>query len=82
MRADLVALGRPHLTAPAFTQHAAAAYGVRDLAMPEPYRWGMDAALRTAARDQADLRELKLKARPKSHAPEPLASLALPEAAE
>jgi anthraniloyl-CoA monooxygenase len=68
-RADLVALGRPHLANPSFTLHAAAQYGVRDLAVPPQYAPGRDAALRNTARDVADLRELKLKARPKSHAP-------------
>ncbi|MGG5886171.1 bifunctional salicylyl-CoA 5-hydroxylase/oxidoreductase [Falsiroseomonas sp. HC035] len=78
-RADLVALGRPHLTDPSFTLHAAAQYGVRDQACPPQYRWGQDAALRNAAKEQAELRELKLKARPKTHAPVPHA---LPRAAE
>ncbi|SDB46841.1 bifunctional salicylyl-CoA 5-hydroxylase/oxidoreductase [Belnapia rosea] len=68
-RADLVALARPHLTDPSFTLRAAASYGVADIACPPQYRWGKDALLRNAARDQADLRELKLKARPRSHAP-------------
>jgi anthraniloyl-CoA monooxygenase len=68
-RADLVALGRPHLANPAFTLHAAAQYGVRDVAGPPQYGPGKDALLRNAVREQADLRELKLKARPKSHAP-------------
>jgi anthraniloyl-CoA monooxygenase len=68
-RADFVALGRPHLTDPFFTLHAAAQYGVRDVACPPQYRWGQDAALRNAAKDQAELREMKLKSRPKSHAP-------------
>lgn len=70
-RADLVALARPHLTNPSFTLHAAAAYGVRDVTCPVQYGWGKDALMRNAAREQADLRELKLKARPKSHAPDP-----------
>ncbi|QYU71113.1 hypothetical protein J4558_17965 [Leptolyngbya sp. 15MV] len=78
-RADLVALGRPHLTNPSFTLHAAAAYGVKDVAAPPQYAPGKDALLRNAVREQADLRELKLKARPKSHAPE---RPALPRAAE
>jgi anthraniloyl-CoA monooxygenase len=68
-RADLVALARPHLTNPSFTLHAAAAYGVKDIACPPQYLWGKDALLRNAAREQADLREMRLKARPKSHAP-------------
>jgi anthraniloyl-CoA monooxygenase len=68
-RADLVALARPHLANPSFTLHAAAQYGVRDVAVPPPYLPGRDALLRNAARDQAELRELRLKARPKSHRP-------------
>jgi anthraniloyl-CoA monooxygenase len=79
-RADLVALARPHLTNPSWTLHAAAQYGVRDVRCPPQYRWGQDALMRNAAKDQADLRELRLKARPRSHAPEPEAPL--PRAAE
>ncbi len=78
-RADLVALGRPHLTNPNFTLHAAAQYGVRDVASPVQYGWGKDALMRNTAREQADLRELRLKARPRSHAPSPSP---LPRAAE
>jgi anthraniloyl-CoA monooxygenase len=78
-RADLVALARPHLTNPFFTMQAAAQYGVRDVACPPQYRWGKDALLRNEARNQADLRELRLKARPKSHAP---AEREMPKAAE
>ncbi|TCZ58696.1 bifunctional salicylyl-CoA 5-hydroxylase/oxidoreductase [Roseicella aquatilis] len=78
-RADLVALARPHLTDPSFTLRAAAQYGVADIACPVQYRWGKDALLRNAAREQADLRELRLKARPRSHAPAPAP---LPRAAE
>jgi anthraniloyl-CoA monooxygenase len=68
-RADLVALARPHLTNPFFTMQAAAQYGVRDIACPPQYLWGRDALMRNAAREQADLRDLRLKARPQSHAP-------------
>lgn len=78
-RADLVALARPHLTNPSFTLHAAAQYGVKDIACPPQYLWGKDALLRNAAKDQAELRDLKLKARPKSHKPE---AASLPRAAE
>jgi anthraniloyl-CoA monooxygenase len=42
------------------------------------YRWGKDALLRNAAKEQEDLRELRLKARPRRHAPLP----PLPRAAE
>ena len=80
-RADLVALARPHLADPPSRCAPRPAYGVGDLACPVQYQWGKDALLRNAARDQADLRELKLKARPRSHAPggDPVA---LPRAAE
>ncbi|MBX9701306.1 MAG: bifunctional salicylyl-CoA 5-hydroxylase/oxidoreductase [Acetobacteraceae bacterium] len=78
-RADLVALARPHLTDPAFTLRAAAQYGVAGIACPPQYQWGKDALLRNAAREAAELRELRLKARPRSHAPE---CAALPRAAE
>ena len=79
-RADLVALARPHLTNPSFTLHAAAQYGVKDIACPPQYLWGKDAMMRNTAREQGDLRDLKLKARPRSHAPE--RGTTLPHAAE
>ncbi|WP_372622717.1 bifunctional salicylyl-CoA 5-hydroxylase/oxidoreductase [Falsiroseomonas sp.] len=79
-RADLVALARPHLTNPFFTMQAAAQYGVRDIACPPQYLWGKDALMRNAAREQADLRELRLKARPQSH--KPAGAEELPRAAE
>jgi anthraniloyl-CoA monooxygenase len=81
-RADLVALARPHLTDAAFTLRAAAQYGVRDVACPPQYLWGRDALMRNAAREQAELRELRLKARPRSHAPAAAAVPPLPRAAE
>ncbi|EFH10121.1 bifunctional salicylyl-CoA 5-hydroxylase/oxidoreductase [Pseudoroseomonas cervicalis] len=67
-RADLVALGRPHLADPAFTLRAAADYQEKSVAVPVQYRWGKDAIFRTAERERADLLELKRKARPKRHA--------------
>ena len=76
-RADLVALARPHLTDPMFTLRAAAQYGVADVACPPQYLWGRDALMRNAAREQAELRELRLRTRPRRHAPAPL-----PRAAE
>ncbi|MCR0982093.1 bifunctional salicylyl-CoA 5-hydroxylase/oxidoreductase [Roseomonas populi] len=66
-RADLVALARPHLVDPSFTMEAAARYGVRTFCPPQ-YRWGQEALLRNAAREEADLMELRRKARPKRHA--------------
>ncbi|WP_376090584.1 bifunctional salicylyl-CoA 5-hydroxylase/oxidoreductase [Roseomonas sp. CCTCC AB2023176] len=68
-RADLVALARPHLVDPSFTLRAAAKYGVRDVTCPPQYRWGNEALLRNAGREEADLLELRRKARPKRHAP-------------
>jgi anthraniloyl-CoA monooxygenase len=68
-RADLVALARPHLMDPSFTLRAAAQYGVGDVPCPPQYLWGRDALMRNAAREREEMRELRLKARPKSHAP-------------
>lgn len=67
-RADLVALGRPHLVDPFFTMRAAAWYGATDIACPLQYLPGRDQAFRNAMRDRADLEELRLKARPTAHA--------------
>jgi len=39
-RADLCALARPHLADPAWTLHAAAEQGVRDVFWPRPYQGG------------------------------------------
>ncbi len=69
-RADLVALGRPHLADPAFTLRAAAWYGDADHVSPKQYAPGRDALYRQLEKERADLTELRLKARPKSHAPE------------
>ncbi|MBM3527710.1 MAG: bifunctional salicylyl-CoA 5-hydroxylase/oxidoreductase [Alphaproteobacteria bacterium] len=68
-RADLVALARPHLVDPSFTLKAAAWYGARAIHCPPQYRSGHDQAFRNSARDREELTELKLKARPKAHAP-------------
>jgi anthraniloyl-CoA monooxygenase len=64
-RADLVALGRPHLTDPYFTMRAAAQYGVDGPPTTPQYRPGRDQLNRTMAQLNADLRELRLKARPR-----------------
>jgi anthraniloyl-CoA monooxygenase len=68
-RADLVALARPHLVDPAFTLKAAAWYEAANVHCPPQYLAGRDQLFRLAQRDRADLTELRLKARPKSHAP-------------
>jgi anthraniloyl-CoA monooxygenase len=67
-RADLVALARPHLVDPAFTLRAAAWYGA-DIACPPQYLAGKDQIFRNSARERAELTELKVKAKPKVHAP-------------
>lgn len=64
-RADLVAIGRPHLVQPFFTLHAAAQYGVPDVACPPQYWPGRDQAMRNAPRERQEIKELRLKARPR-----------------
>lgn len=66
-RADLVALGRPHLADPSFMLKAAAWYGV-DIHQPPQYQPGKDQALRNAVKDRADFEALKIAAKPKRHA--------------
>lgn len=67
-RADLVALGRPHLVDPFFTMKAAAWYGATDIHCPPPYLAGKDQIFRNAVRDRQDLEDLKVKAKPKTRA--------------
>jgi anthraniloyl-CoA monooxygenase len=67
-RADLVALGRPHLVNPFFTLQAAAWYGVTSIHCPPQYSMGRDQIFRNSARDRQDLEELKIKAKPKTRA--------------
>lgn len=52
-RADLVALGRPHLADPFWTLHAAARLGYRDAGWPVQYLPGKDQLERLIARGQA-----------------------------
>ena len=66
-RADLVALGRPHLADPSFVLRAAAWYGV-DTDQPVQYQPGKDQLMRNTPRERQDLEELKLKAKPSRHA--------------
>ena len=66
-RADLVALARPHLTDPSFAMKAAAWYGAADIHCPPQYYAGRDQIFRNSERDRAELTELRLKAKPKSH---------------
>ncbi|WP_442881203.1 oxidoreductase, partial [Bosea sp. (in: a-proteobacteria)] len=65
-RADLVALGRPHLADPSFVLRAAAWYGA-DVAQPVQYLPGKDQLMRNTPREREELRDLKLKAKPSRH---------------
>lgn len=67
-RADLVALGRPHLVDPGFTLRAAAWYGAEQAYCPQPYLPGKEQLFRNSVRDRADFEELKVKSKPKTRA--------------
>ncbi len=66
-RADLVALGRPHLTDPFFTIRAAAWYGKRAVAVPPPYLPGAAQLMRETAKTREKQRDLQAKAKPARH---------------
>lgn len=66
-RADLVALARPHLLDPYFTMKAAAWYGASAIHCPPQYLAGKDQLFRNSARDRQEWRDLRLKAKPKTH---------------
>jgi anthraniloyl-CoA monooxygenase len=67
-RADLVALGRPHLVDPSFTMRAAAWYGASDIACPPQYLPGKEQIFRNSVRDRQDFEDLKIKGKPKTRA--------------
>jgi anthraniloyl-CoA monooxygenase len=67
-RADLVALGRPHLIDPAFTLKAAAWYGAEGVVCPQQYLPGKEQIFRNSVRDRQDFEDLKIKAKPKTRA--------------
>ena len=67
-RADLVALGRPHLTDPFFAMRAAAWYGNTAVAVPSPYLPGAAQLMRESAKTRTKQAELQQKAKPQSHA--------------
>src|SRR6266513_2413331 len=67
-RADLVALGRPHLVDPGFTMKAAAWYGATDAYCPPQYLPGKEQIFRNSVRDRQDFDDLKIKAKPKTRA--------------
>jgi anthraniloyl-CoA monooxygenase len=66
-KADLVALGRPHLANPYFTLQASAWYQHAGQFWPPQYLSGRDQAYRNAPRERAELTELRLRSRPASH---------------
>ncbi|WP_448502831.1 bifunctional salicylyl-CoA 5-hydroxylase/oxidoreductase [Sphingomonas sp.] len=53
-RADLVAIGRPHLIDPMWTLRAAAQHRYRDIAVPPPYQAGMAQLARNLERAEAE----------------------------
>jgi anthraniloyl-CoA monooxygenase len=67
-RADLVALGRPHLVDPSFTLKAAAWYGADGVFCPPQYQPGKEQIFRNSVRDRQDFDDLKIKAKPKTRA--------------
>jgi anthraniloyl-CoA monooxygenase len=67
-RADLVALGRPHLIDPGFTMKAAAWYAAEGVFCPVQYLPGKEQIFRNSVRDRQDFEELKIKAKPKTRA--------------
>ena len=66
-RADLVALGRPHMWNPYFTHQAAAWYGAHGQQWPKQYLAGADQARREQAKSREKLLELQIKASPPRH---------------
>jgi anthraniloyl-CoA monooxygenase len=66
-RADLVALGRPHMWNPYFVKQAAAWYGARNQAWPKPYLAGRNQAFREQERNREKQIALQIKARPNRH---------------
>ena len=55
-RADLVAVGRPHLADPYWTLHEATKIGDRNAAWPKPYLAGRDQSWRLAEREAEAIR--------------------------
>jgi len=67
-RADLVALGRPHMWNPMFTHQAGAWYGVQDFsAWPKQYLAGADQAWREQTKTREKLMELQMRGSPNQH---------------
>ena len=66
-RADLVAVGRPHLTDPSWSLRAAAWYGTRRIAVPQPWLAGVAQLYRETEKTRAKQEELQRRAKPKRH---------------
>ncbi|MBO0902243.1 bifunctional salicylyl-CoA 5-hydroxylase/oxidoreductase [Jiella sonneratiae] len=66
-RADLVALGRPHLWNPYFTREASAWYDARNQHWPKQYLAGRDQAHRELSKKRGQEMDLRRKARPRPH---------------
>lgn len=81
-RADLVALGRPHMWNPYFTREAAAWYDTRNQHWPKQYLAGRDQAHRELPKKREQEIELRRKARPRPHAPSETAGESRRQAAE
>jgi len=79
-RADLVAVGRPHLTNPNFSLHAAAWYRTRKISVPEAYISGAAQLYRETEKTRDKQADLAKKAKPKRHHTE--ATLAFRNVAE
>lgn len=62
-RADLVAIGRGHLSDPFFTMRAAAWYGVK-IDCPPQYAPGFEASLINTGRERVELTDLRQRAKP------------------
>ena len=77
-RTDIVAFGRPIMNEPHLVLNAAAHYGVTDQTWPVQYEAGHFAAGLKAEKDNAELRELKIAAKP----PHPVEALAIAQARE
>lgn len=77
-RADLVAVGRPHLTDAQWSLRAAAWYGVKAVRPPLPYLAGASQLLRESEKARSKHMDLQRKAKPTRHhvAPLPLREVA------
>ncbi len=80
-RADLVAIGRPHLTDAQWSLRAAAWYGTRGVRAPLPYLSGVAQLRRESEKTRDKQRELQRKAKPSRHHVPGLAPGLAPEVA-